>query len=364
MSNTSKFLKPDNLGMSNADPGGVLKNAHNPQKKSIDVSNIDVLVPEKFDRIAASFNINEQPTSVSYYLGILPKITEITCNPDVSGSLNNKYFNLYSGRDEIKFYVWYNVNSVGVDPAIPNSTGIEIQLNTNDIDIIVAAATQLTLNSRPEFEVTRINNKIRIITREYGVTTNTSDVDTGFNIQTAQDGNEELIKNIQLTYSNNNPVYKGQELKNYIYNIYTTRFEFNSLNNTIIKDSNDNKVINTIISEGNVSFTGLKNGGQDTIITATDSEWTKLERSSITNPIGSGIKSGRNSIKITNYSSVIIYTTINEDPNGSSQLFGDKIFPENSQFMDIAENDLNGNPINVWVKSSSGDAEVFLREIA
>jgi len=111
---------------------------------------------------------------------------------------------------------------------------------------------------------------------------------------------------------------------------------------------------------------GLKNGGQDTLLTVSDSTWTKIERSATTTPSGSGILSGRNSLKITNKSNVNIATTINTDPNGNNQTYqvGDEIYPNNSQFLDVAEKKPDGSNIDIWVRSSSGSVTAFFREIA
>jgi len=138
---------------------------------------------------------------------------------------------------------------------------------------------------------------------------------------------------------------EGRELK---------KFELNNSGETAVRTT------------GEIAPSGLKNGGQDTLLTISDSTWVKIERSATTNPTGSGILSGRNSLKITNKSNVNIATTINSDPNGDSQPYevGDEIYPNNSQFLDVAEKRPNGTNIDIWVRSSNGSITVFFREIA
>lgn len=51
----------------------------------------------------------------------------VTCFDDVSGSLNNKYWTFSSITTD--YYVWYNVNSGGLDPS-PGGTGIEVAIDT------------------------------------------------------------------------------------------------------------------------------------------------------------------------------------------------------------------------------------------
>lgn len=50
---------------------------------------------------------------------------------DVSGSLNSKYFLLNSGNNVNLYYVWFNINSAGVDPTIAGRTGIQVSGATN-----------------------------------------------------------------------------------------------------------------------------------------------------------------------------------------------------------------------------------------
>lgn len=56
-------------------------------------------------------------------------VTTIVANPDVAGSLNNTYF-LYASNTTA-YYVWFNINSAGVDPALAGRTGIQISAATN-----------------------------------------------------------------------------------------------------------------------------------------------------------------------------------------------------------------------------------------
>lgn len=50
---------------------------------------------------------------------------------DVSGSLNSKYFLLEDASGANKYYVWFNINSAGVDPAVAGRTGVQITGSTN-----------------------------------------------------------------------------------------------------------------------------------------------------------------------------------------------------------------------------------------
>lgn len=56
-------------------------------------------------------------------------VTTVVAVADVAGSLNNTYF-LYASNTTA-YYVWFNINSAGVDPALSGRTGIQISAATN-----------------------------------------------------------------------------------------------------------------------------------------------------------------------------------------------------------------------------------------
>ncbi len=61
----------------------------------------------------------------------VPETQTVTTVADVSGSLNSTYFTLNSAGNLQGFYVWFNINSAGVDPAPAGLTGIEVSAATN-----------------------------------------------------------------------------------------------------------------------------------------------------------------------------------------------------------------------------------------
>ena len=69
---------------------------------------------------------------------------------DVSGSLNNKYFLLNDAGDVNKYYVWFDINGAGVDPAIVGRTGVPITGATN--------ATAATLGTAMASAIAALNS--------------------------------------------------------------------------------------------------------------------------------------------------------------------------------------------------------------
>jgi hypothetical protein len=70
--------------------------------------------------------------------------TGFTINTSVTGAnsnLNNKYFTIQSALDAVSYYVWFNVNGLGTDPAVAGKTGVEVAVvYGTQADTDVAAA--------------------------------------------------------------------------------------------------------------------------------------------------------------------------------------------------------------------------------
>lgn len=96
-------------------------------------------------------NIGIKPM-IAYWGSDVSQIETITCVADVSSSLNNKYFYLYSGST--KYYVWYNVATAGVDPAPAGATELEIAISANASASAVATATQTAIDGLAAFTAT------------------------------------------------------------------------------------------------------------------------------------------------------------------------------------------------------------------
>lgn len=73
-------------------------------------------------------------------------IESITTVADSSGSLNDTYFT-FVDTSGAGFYVWYNINSAGTDPAIPTLTGIEVTAATNASANTIATDTKNAINT-------------------------------------------------------------------------------------------------------------------------------------------------------------------------------------------------------------------------
>lgn len=74
------------------------------------------------------------------------QVSKVVTVADVAGSLNSTYFLLSNANNAINYYVWFNINSAGVDPAIAGKTGIAVAGATNASANALAAAINTAIN--------------------------------------------------------------------------------------------------------------------------------------------------------------------------------------------------------------------------
>mgnify|MGYP003972805217 CR=1 FL=1 len=78
-----------------------------------------------------------------------PQIEKLHAVDNENDVLNNRYFFLNSpGTD---YYVWFDVNNTGIDPAPAGKTGVEVNLLSGDDDVAVAMAINTAIDSLADF---------------------------------------------------------------------------------------------------------------------------------------------------------------------------------------------------------------------
>jgi len=109
-----------------------------------------------------------------------PEITQITCQADVAGSLNNKYWLIDSPTDS--YYVWYNVSGggTGPSPAPSGRTAIEVAITTGDSADDVASATATQLDLKSDYNAGSVAAVMTVTCVEDGPVTDAEDGDTGW----------------------------------------------------------------------------------------------------------------------------------------------------------------------------------------
>lgn len=73
------------------------------------------------------------------------EVQDITAVADSSGSLNSTFFTFYLAGNRIGYYVWFNINSAGVDPAPAGLTGIQVAGATNATAATLAGAARTAI---------------------------------------------------------------------------------------------------------------------------------------------------------------------------------------------------------------------------
>jgi hypothetical protein len=211
--------------LSQFDPGQVLKDVHDFEGGFLRTSDVRSVVPSYYSHFSATYNSSNQPTNVIYYRGTKQQYTTVITEDDVSSSLNNKYFYIFSNPDNRKYHIWFNVNNAGTDPSPSNSTPIEINIAENDSNFTVAIAIRLVINSlfKDVFYASNQGAVVELKTIKEGVVNPSMDVNTGFDLVSTP-GEQVIVSSIVIDYVGNSPVYNGQELKGYSYDIYSGKF--------------------------------------------------------------------------------------------------------------------------------------------
>lgn len=79
---------------------------------------------------------------------VLNNIVNVTAAADVSGSKNNTWWKFFAAGNAYSFYVWYNINSAGTDPAPAGFTaGIEVDGATGANAATLATASIAAINA-------------------------------------------------------------------------------------------------------------------------------------------------------------------------------------------------------------------------
>ena len=208
------------------DTGQIFKEVHDFHGKTLRVSDSRSVVGQFYTHFRVEYTQNNFPSEVSYFRGTQAHKTTLGCVSDLNGSLQNTYIKFYSAPDNKAFHLWFNVDDLGTAPVVANSTAIEIPINSNDDSLVIAMAISLVLNTlhKQDFIVTRNNSVVEIATVGLGIVTNSQDFGTSFALVNTV-GKQELISAISIGYEGQDPVYKGQVLKNYIFNVFSGQFE-------------------------------------------------------------------------------------------------------------------------------------------
>lgn len=212
--------------ISQYDLGLVLKDVHDFDGQFLRVADVRSVISGYYSHFNVSYNVDNNPEIIEYYVGTQPHISHITFVNDNAGDLNNTYFTIRSNPDNQKYHIWFNVDNTGVDPAPIGSIGIEIPIAANDNSNVISYAVEYVIKNfySGVFDAYRKNGSIEIRTRQFGIIDGSVDFNTGVSISNVQ-GDQRLVKKLEIEYSSGDPVYQGQVLKGYYFDVYSGKFE-------------------------------------------------------------------------------------------------------------------------------------------
>lgn len=117
------------------------------------------------------------------------QISTVTCLANTAAALNNKYFFLWSELDGVKYYVWFNSDTTGTDPAITGATGIEVAVTTGDTATAVATAVNSAIDAEVDFIATSALAVVTVTNAQPGWSSAPKEgLGTGFTFEVTTEG--------------------------------------------------------------------------------------------------------------------------------------------------------------------------------
>jgi len=224
-----------NKNVSFYDPGLVVKDVHEKDAHAIRTFESKSVVTGAFSHFDITYNVDNNPEKIVYYIGRSQQLTEVITLP--ATSLNNKYFTIRFNPSNKLLVIWYNLDNTGTQPVIPDAEFLEVNIATGDSSSIVALATKLALGTLSQyFQTDLTRNNLSIRTVQTGLVDDSTAGTSGFTVVTTA-GTEEIVTIVDLDYNGQNPIWEGQELIDYKLNPYTGLFEQNTTyQNDLITD--------------------------------------------------------------------------------------------------------------------------------
>lgn len=126
-------------------------------------------------------------------------ITVAVTVPGADSSLQSKYFTFRNASNS-EFYVWFNVNSEGVDPS-PGGTGLEVALTGGESASGVASAAAAVIDSESDFEAESDGAAIKITNAAVGSASDIGSGDSGFSVSNQAQGSATILSPATLVSS-------------------------------------------------------------------------------------------------------------------------------------------------------------------
>lgn len=160
---------------STADPGQVLKDAHNYRDHGLRVfianSDIPVEATSK-DYLYIKIKGETVVSQIDFLIGGQREVTSIHAVADIAGSLGGLHFFLSSPSDN--YYVWLDVDNGSSDPSIGGRTSIEVNISSGDNRDTVATAIKTSLDLNEDFLTVISTHRLIVTNKRLGSVTDFS----------------------------------------------------------------------------------------------------------------------------------------------------------------------------------------------
>lgn len=152
------------------------------------IYNVDFGYTDDSEAGTSGFNVVKVQDGVGEKVS--QEVINFTAVADVAGSLASKYFEFNTAFDRDQYYFYYIVGGIGTDPAIPNKVGFPITISTNATAATIAQANKTQINALLSDIITveASGNTFSLTSVTYGPATNGTAGDTGFSINSIEDG--------------------------------------------------------------------------------------------------------------------------------------------------------------------------------
>ena len=146
-------------------------------------------------------------------------LAEISTFTNVAANLitTGQYFLVYSALDATPYYVWFNKDAGGGDPAPGGKTAIAIAITTGDTAEDIASNIENIVNTSfsADFTAVATGDDLAITNTAIGPTTNASNVDVGgtFSVKINQEGRRAYLDYINVNGATENAITIGDVLE-------------------------------------------------------------------------------------------------------------------------------------------------------
>jgi hypothetical protein len=203
----------------------VLKESSDYYGQSLRVNDVRSVAPNYFSHFSVEYNEDSNPITVNYYRGMTAQVTNITTTS--AATLSGKYFSLYTAPDRHKYTIWYNVDGGSLPPTVIGTYAyIEVPVLSDDTAFFVAQATMMAINTFYSDYFTASTsggNDLAVMTAGLGETGRSSEGTSGFTLEDTA-GTQDTVDKLVIDYNGTNPIYQGQELIDYNFDVYSGKF--------------------------------------------------------------------------------------------------------------------------------------------